>query len=168
MSKELPTHPTVVMLVGLPCSGKSTEVKYLQDVFNAVVLSTDNYIEEKAKRLKTTYNKIFESTIGEATKAMEQALQEAVAARQGIVWDQTNLTPASRKKKLDKLPDFYYPIAYVFNEDLETILKRNVERGKSGKLIPHDTMMRMKKDYKVPTKEEGFREIIFKHVQRGA
>lgn len=159
--------PTLVMLCGLPCAGKSTEVQYLKEVFNAVVLSTDDFIEARARQLKTTYNKIFEATIGEATSDMEKRLQEAVKARQSIIWDQTNLEPGSRKRKLAKVTKDYYPIAYVFNEEFETILDRNEIRGKQGKLIPYDVLLNMKKKFKQPTKEEGFREIIFKNVQRG-
>lgn len=159
--------PTLIMLVGLPCSGKSTEVQYLQRCFDAVVLSTDDFIEARAKQLKTTYNKIFDATIGEATFDMEKRLQEAVSQRKSIIWDQTNLTPASRKKKLAQVPNDYYPMAYVFNTEFEEILNRNEERGKKGKLIPYDVLQKMKKQYKVPSKEEGFKEVVFKHIQRG-
>jgi len=160
--------PTLFMLCGLPCAGKSTEVEYLMRVFpDAVVLSTDDFIEARAKQLKTTYNKIFEATIGEATSDMEKRLHEAVWHNKHIIWDQTNLTPASRKKKLAKIASNYHTVAYVFNEDFEVILDRNEERGKRGKLIPYDVLDKMRKQFKVPTKEEGFKEIIFKNIKRG-
>lgn len=160
--------PNMFMLIGLPCSGKSTEVQYLTQIFpEAIVLSTDNFIEARAKQLRTTYSKIFESTIGEATLAMEKALRDALMDNKDIIWDQTNLTVNSRKGKLAKIPKHYYNVAYVFNEDFEVILERNVERGNKGKLIPYDVLSKMKRDFKVPTKAEGFSEVIFKNVQRG-
>ena len=161
------SNPTLIMLVGLPCSGKSTEVQYLKKCFDAEVISTDDFIEARAKKLHTTYNAIFEKTIGDAVADMENRLKEAVKARKSIIWDQTNLEPTTRKKKLSKIPEDYYPIAYVFNEDFELLLERNAERSHKGKTIPHDVLLQMKKRFKIPKKEEGFREVIFKNVTRG-
>ena len=45
--------PELLMLCGIPTSGKSTYVERLKKISywkNAVVLSTDNYIEQEAKK----------------------------------------------------------------------------------------------------------------------
>lgn len=160
-------NPTLIMLVGLPCSGKSTEVQYLKKCFDAEVISTDDFIEARAKKLHATYNAIFDKTIDEATTDMEKRLKEAVKAGKSIIWDQTNLEASTRKKKLAKIPEDYYPIAYVFNEEFPILIERNAERTKNGKTIPYDVLVEMKKRFKVPKKEEGFREVIFKNVVRG-
>ena len=56
----------LLMLCGIPTSGKSTYVqklKTLDDWKDAVVLSTDNYIEEYAKGVGQTYNEVFDDVI---------------------------------------------------------------------------------------------------------
>jgi hypothetical protein len=44
---------------------------------DAVVLSTDNYIEEQAKRLGMTYNEVFQDCIDEATRQLEMSFVRA-------------------------------------------------------------------------------------------
>jgi predicted kinase len=149
--------PELVMLVGIPCSGKSTYVnklltyEYWKD---AVVLSTDNYIEEQAKRLGMTYNEVFQDCIDEATRQLEMSFVRAKEEGKRIIWDQTNLSIKTRKKKLTKVPSIYKRTVVWFQVDLEEALKRNETR--EGKFIPESILKRMYHQFEVPTLEEGF------------
>ena len=94
-----------VMLVGIPCSGKSTYVEKLKTIpywSNSVILSTDNYIEKVAQEHNTTYNEIFEDCISEATRQLELAFIMAKDRGENLIWDQTNISRKTRKKKLSK------------------------------------------------------------------
>ena len=149
--------PEIVMLVGIPCSGKSTYVNKLRDYEywkDAVVLSTDNYIEEQAKRLGMTYNEVFQDCIDEATRQLEMSFVRAKEEGKRIIWDQTNLSIKTRKKKLTKVPSIYKRTAVWFQVDLEEALKRNGTR--EGKFIPESILKRMYHQFEVPTLEEGF------------
>jgi predicted kinase len=149
--------PELVMLVGIPCSGKSTYVNKLRDYEywkDAVVLSTDNYIEEQAKRLGMTYNEVFQDCIDEATRQLEMSFVRAKEEGKRIIWDQTNLSIKTRKKKLTKVPSIYKRTAVWFQVDLEEALKRNGTR--EGKFIPESILKRMYHQFEVPTLEEGF------------
>jgi predicted kinase len=149
--------PELVMLVGIPCSGKSTYVNKLRDYEywkDAVVLSTDNYIEEQAKRLGMTYNEVFQDCIDEATRQLEMSFVRAKEEGKRIIWDQTNLSIKTRKKKLTKVPSIYKRTVVWFQVDLEEALKRNGTR--EGKFIPESILKRMYHQFEVPTLEEGF------------
>ena len=149
--------PELVMLVGIPCSGKSTYVNKLRDYEywkDAVVLSTDNYIEEQAKRLGMTYNEVFQDCIDEATRQLEMSFVRAKEDGKRIIWDQTNLSIKTRKKKLTKVPSIYKRTVVWFQVDLEEALKRNGTR--EGKFIPESILKRMYHQFEVPTLEEGF------------
>jgi predicted kinase len=149
--------PELVMLVGIPCSGKSTYVNKLRDYEywkDAVVLSTDNYIEEQSKRLGMTYNEVFQDCIDEATRQLEMSFVRAKEEGKRIIWDQTNLSIKTRKKKLIKVPSIYKRTAVWFQVDLEEALKRNGTR--EGKFIPESILKRMYHQFEVPTLEEGF------------
>ena len=149
--------PELVMLCGIPCSGKSTYVNKLRDYEywkDAVVLSTDNYIEEQAKRLGMTYNEVFQDCIDEATRQLEMSFVRAKEDGKRIIWDQTNLSIKTRKKKLTKVPSIYKRTAVWFQVDLEEALKRNETR--EGKFIPESILKRMYHQFEVPTLEEGF------------
>ena len=149
--------PELVMLCGIPCSGKSTYVNKLRAYEywkDAVVLSTDNYIEEQAKRLGMTYNEVFQDCIDEATRQLEMSFVRAKEEGKRIIWDQTNLSIKTRKKKLTKVPSIYKRTAVWFQVDLEEALKRNETR--EGKFIPESILKRMYHQFEVPTLEEGF------------
>jgi predicted kinase len=149
--------PELVMLCGIPCSGKSTYVEKLKKLDywkDAVVLSTDNYIEKEAQSLGLTYNQIFDDVISDATRELELAFIEAKDKGKNIIWDQTNLSIKARKKKLAKLPSLYARGVIYFDITLEEALRRNENR--EGKYIPKSVLKRMYHQFEVPTIEEGF------------
>jgi predicted kinase len=149
--------PELVMLCGIPTCGKSTYVNKLKKLDywkDAVVLSTDNYIENQAQRLGLTYNQIFDDVIDNATRELELAFIEAKDKGKNIIWDQTNLSIKARKKKLAKLPSLYARGVIYFDITLEEALRRNENR--EGKYIPKSVLKRMYHQFEVPTIEEGF------------
>lgn len=146
-----------VMLCGIPTSGKSTYVKRLKKIpywENAVVLSTDNYIEEYAKRVGQTYNEVFDDVIKDATRELELQFNMAKDKGKDIIWDQTNLSIKTRKKKLSKLPSYYHRGVIYFEVSLEEALERNKHR--EGKFIPESILKRMWHQFEVPTLSENF------------
>jgi len=146
-----------VMLCGIPTSGKSTYVQKLKKLDywkDAVVLSTDNYIEKYAKRVGQTYNEVFDDVIKDATRELELELNWSKSKGRNIIWDQTNLSIKTRKKKLSKLPSFYAKGAVYFEISLEEALERNKHR--EGKFIPESILKRMWHQFEIPTLEEGF------------
>jgi len=149
--------PECVFLCGIPCSGKSTYVNKLKKIpywENAVVLSTDAYIEKQAQRMGMTYNQIFDDVIDNATRELELAFIEAKDKGKNIIYDQTNLTVKTRKKKLSKLPSFYARGVIYFDISLEEALERN--KNREGKFIPESILKRMYHQLEIPTKNEDF------------
>lgn len=149
--------PECIMLCGIPTSGKSTYVNKLKKIpywENAVVLSTDAYIEKVAQENNTTYREIFDECIDEANRQLELALIEAKDRGKNIIWDQTNLSRKTRKKKLSKLPSIYARGVIYFEISLEEALKRNQHR--EGKFIPESILKRMYHQFEPPTISEGF------------
>lgn len=164
----------LVMMVGLPGSGKST----LAANFIAVgalaplpeeyqqfeYVSTDHYIDEAAKLHCKTYNDVFKDEIKSATKAMNDSVKQIVSEKKNLVWDQTNLTIITRKKKLDffnNIPnsELYHKIAMFVDTDSRTCLERIENRP--GKNIPENIMISMIHSIQTPTVTEGFDEIVF-------
>ena len=147
----------LVMLVGIPTSGKSTFAKTLLSQpywSNAVILSTDNYIEKIAKECNKTYNEIFDDVIPDATRELELQMSMAKDKGKDIIYDQTNLSKKTRKNKLSKIPSFYRRTAVYFQVSLEEALERNKHR--EGKFIPESILKRMYHQFEIPTYAEGF------------
>ena len=149
--------PELIMLCGIPTSGKSTYVEKLKKMKyweNAVVLSTDSYIEEYAKRVGQTYNEVFDDVIPDATRELELEFNMAKDEGKDIIWDQTNLSVKTRRKKLLKLPSYYRRNAVYFEVSLEDALERNKHR--EGKFIPESILKRMWHQFEIPTRNEDF------------
>lgn len=150
-----------IMLVGLPGTGKSTWIKNegFFDRPDWIVLSTDNYIDSVALGEGKTYNEVFPIAIKQAEKNLQEGLEYAIKNKMNIVWDQTNLSRATRLKKINKVPLCYRMVARVFPipTDHEKWLN-SAERA--GKVIPRHILDNMQAVYEEPTIYEGFDLII--------
>ena len=146
---------TLYMLVGVPGSGKTTWIR--NNKHDAVVLSTDDYIEKIAAKQGKTYSEVFKDTIGDATDQMEKDLIQALRNERDIIWDQTNLTAKSRKSKLSRIPKSYKKVGVYFSvpQDLRDRLA-----SRPGKVIPEPVIISMINQLQPPTKEEGFDEVV--------
>lgn len=149
--------PTLFLLIGVPGSGKSTWVKSHSS--DAVIVSTDDYIEQVAKNSGLTYNDVFLDTIKEATSAMFNTAKTAILNQQNVIWDQTSTTVSSRKKKIKMFPSEYHKVAVFFHCPPDDILNSRLE-SRPGKIIAPEVIKQMKENLKMPTLEEGFDEII--------
>ena len=150
--------PTLYMLIGIPGSGKSTWVKDNAPT-DAVVLSTDDFVQDKADELRTTYDAVFHDVIQQATVHMERSKRAAISDSKCVVWDQTNLTKSSRKRKLLGFED-YHKVAVVFDiPEREELYKRLASRP--DKTIPLDVIESMISQFQIPSSKEGFDEVIY-------
>jgi predicted kinase len=152
--------PTLWMLVGVPASGKTTWLRDSDIDWNrTTLLSTDNIIEREAAALGKTYNDVFKKVIKQATREMNQRLQQAIADNRDIVWDQTNLTPDSRKSKLEKIPATYQKVAVYFPVPNTREWQRRLN-SRPGKIIPQHVLVSMGQGFTMPSQAEGFDKII--------
>jgi predicted kinase len=154
------SKPTIILLCGCPASGKSTWVRRglenttLLDYFK--VLSTDIWLEAKAKELNKGYVEIFKDYIGEALEYFIGELYSRIDKKENLIIDQTNIDSISRYKKL-KLCDEYTKIGVYFELELQEAIERNCNRGRA---TPRNILENYYRNYKRPTLEEGFDLII--------
>lgn len=147
--------PKLIMLVGLPGSGKSTFAKHL----SGVRLSTDDTIEAVSKASGLTYNEVFKSVIQPATEKLDRDLSQAISEQKDIVWDQTNLTKKSRKRKLSEIPDNYEKICFYFFSTVWNVKKVNQDRKSFGRALPDDLLMNLIDGAQIPDESEGFDKV---------
>lgn len=149
------------ILVGVPGSGKSTWItKAPVDWNNTVVASTDNYVEQEAKRQGKTYTEVFQDVMPDAVNHMAKTVVDAVRSKQNIIWDQTSTTKHTRAKKLRMLPSNYKTIAVVFPTPDKKELARRLS-SRPGKSIPDEVIDNMISRWEEPSVTEGFDEIIY-------
>ena len=144
-------------LIGVPASGKSTWVKLQDWAKDCVVVSTDEFVEDYAKEVGSTYSEVFDAYMPTAVKLMADKVVRAREQGKDIIWDQTSTTEGARRKKFNMLPDYEH-IAVVFKTPEMDELKRRLA-SRPGKNIPSQVMVQMIRGLVMPTLDEGFTEI---------
>jgi len=147
----------VYMLVGVPASGKSTWAKNNRG--SALVASSDDYIDQQAEKMGSTYSEVFDKFIKAANQHAIETARKAFSDKLDLIWDQTNLTKTGRRNKLKMIPHDYKKVAVFFPTPHEDVLKKRLA-SRPGKDIPPYVVNSMIKTIEKPTKEEGFDDII--------
>lgn len=152
--------PNLVMLVGLPYSGKSTCAKSLGIFNDYVLVSSDQEVHNIAAENNTTYNQCFNEVADLAMKRATEKLLQALKDKKDILIDQTNLTKASRRRKLSQVPSGYKKTCIVvpLPTDEEMVIRKQERTTHS---VPDKVLENMKQIYQEPTLDEGF-DIIYK------
>lgn len=153
--------PVCTVMVGLPATGKSTRVGALTAIKPHVfVYSTDALLEEWAAEEGKTYNEVFNDLIGEATGAMNHALDIAIRERLDIIWDQTNLSAKKRAKIINRMRNAKYTVEceciLLPNGDSQRKDWRHRMQNRPGKTIPDSVIESMLDSFVQPTVDEGF------------
>lgn len=165
-------EPFCIVLVGLPGSGKTTLREGLinqaidlclggpeNNLTNAVAqVSSDDYIEDKAKELGKDYNEIFKEYVNAAGTYATNSFNMAVSNRQNIIVDRTNVNAKSRRKFLSQLPKTYTKIAIVLAPEENTLIHRL--KNRTDKHISFEVVADMIDRFEPPYFAEGFESII--------
>ena len=160
-----PNNPTVTILCGLPCSGKTTWIK--DNIKDEIIISKDAVIEEIARERGINYTECFKiMTKYEHKEAYTETMRrynDAISRKKSCIIDLTNMSKKSRTKYLHNLKN-YNKNAIIFLVGQEELNFRNINRDRlEGKFIPDGVYIQMMKSFMVPTYLEGFSSIKFEH-----
>ena len=156
--------PLLVMLVGLPGSGKSTAAGRLASVIRSrgrpcQIVGTDVYLEAEAVRRGLPYVSVFAEQFDIADAVMWRQAKAAIRSRISVVWDQTNLTVSARRRRLRLFPKDYLRIAAVMPTADDKAWQRNLARG-PDRAVPESTFHCMQAGFCRPSREEGFQMFL--------
>ena len=156
---------TLIILIGLPASGKSTYARELINDFKdeAVWLSSDNI------RIKYDYKISNE----EVFKIMWNGVKTAAIQKKIIIYDATNLFAKNRIhlinqfKKVCKDNGLKGKVeCTLFLQPINVLFKRNA--GRVGReVVPEDVIWRMMKQFQFPMKAEGYDSIFISKTSNG-
>jgi predicted kinase len=151
--------PKCYQLIGVPGSGKSTWIKNQEWAEDCVRVSTDEFVEDYAKEVGSTYSEVFNDYMPTAVKLMANKVVQAREAGKDIIWDQTSTTIQSRTRKFNMLPDYEHIAVVLKALPKDELLKRLNSRP--GKEIPWGIIDQMIIRFEMPSEEEGFKEIWY-------
>ena len=84
-----------------------------------VRISSDDILDEIAKKQEKSYSAVFQKNIKLAQRAMLIVLRKAIKDGKNIIWDQTNTTAKMRMEKLGMVPKNYTKKAVWFGVSLK-------------------------------------------------
>lgn len=155
----------LIMLVGIPYSGKShwvrnyqTSQKDFQWPPKHRVISSDKIITDIAYQYGYTYGEAFKHLADFAMFECSNAARNAIDAGLDVIWDQTNLTRKSRAKKLALFDKLYTKEAVVFPCPSQSIINARREM-RPQQNINDQVIGGMRDTFEMPTLDEGFNVI---------
>ena len=146
-SKE--DYPCLVMLVGVPCSGKSTWSRdFLLKNEDYSLVCRDDILEELYPA--ETYEKSYELAQADnkqlkVDKEFLSRIRAIVKEKKNLVVDKTNMPRKTRNSVLSisEVQKHYKKMAKVFMTDIDELNRRNEIRKEKGKFIKQSSYDRM-------------------------
>jgi len=151
-------RPFVILLVGVPMSGKTTWIRNNHPTTR--VVSRDELVMEVYG--SDNYNEAFkEVDQKEVDRLLDLRLKEVNTNKENVIVDMTNMVVSRRTKTLRYFSDDYFKEVIVFPVlDTEEYDRRNKERNvNENKWIPPFVISSMLNSYQEPTLDEGFDKI---------
>lgn len=159
--KEL-KNPFLLLMVGVPLSGKSTWLREnISDDIDVVVISRDQIIMDLYG--SDNYNEAYANVDSKAVdKLLYKTIMDAYNDKSNVILDMVNVTKKRRNKSLSYFRKSYTKVALVFPVlDMDVYALRNSERiVNENKRISKGVMDMMIESYVYPTIDEGFDLII--------
>ena len=143
----------LIMLIGIPGSGKTTYSKELSEKYDAKVISSD--------RVRQTIIGIKENDV---FPTVYKLCVEELKADRNVILDATHITPKVRKRSFDALDEYgvpYEKVAYYFTTPVEVCVERVEKRNQDPNelFLPLEVIYSYGKNIVEPSESEGFVEI---------
>lgn len=142
---------TLLVLIGLPGSGKSTKAKELAKTYNATIVSSDEFRKKEYGEESVQGNNsiLFEKIHNEIINLLKEEKK--------VIFDACNLSHKHRKQLLDKISKLEVnKMCLLFGVPVERCLERNRNRER---VVPEHVIVRMANNFNVPLWSEGWDNI---------
>ena len=149
---------TLIIMCGVPASGKSTVARRLQQHFDhAPIISMDDIRETKfGSRADQNHNyEVYNYSI--------IAVVDAFKTHDVVIYDATNRTRKARKQLVNQISNYWNFDAYCvyLATDIDIAIERNEQRSEHEK-VPVSVIRRMCDSLQEPTYEEEYLKDIYK------
>jgi len=134
----LSSLPSLIMMIGVPGSGKSTWIAQNKHE-NAVVISPDDIRRELSGNVSD------QSQNGKVWFLAKERTVDALKAGKDVILDATNVATKSRKRFIQGLPPHRLQAKRLEGdpEEAHARIRKDIEEGKDRADVPHGAVMRM-------------------------
>lgn len=169
------TDCELIMMVGLPGSGKSTWVnKHVEENMDKHynIISTNEMFKKMTVNgdpRKKIHKGKWEQVIAKATRSLQDLIRCASSRRRNIIIDQTNVFPNAQRRKARPFQGYVRRCVVVVpsDEDYKARVKAQEEAGQKD--IPDEAIMEMKANFTLPDCEDpAFAEVRFTDLGKEA
>ena len=144
-------RPSLIILCGIPGSGKSTYAQnYIKQNPNAVHLSSD------ATRKELYGDESVQGNPGDVFSLMQKRAIEALNNGRSVIYDATNITRKDRQGIISVCPKFAKIECHIIWAPIEECIERDFKRERT---VGKEVIDRMLKRFQAPYYDEGMSEI---------
>ena len=144
-------RPSLILLVGIPGSGKTTYAETYNRVRPNIHLSSDLI------RKELWGNEATQGDNNEVFSLMQSRAIEALNNGQSVVYDATNITRKDRSYIISLCPKFVKIECHIIWAPIETCIERDAVRERT---VGKEVIDRMLKRFQAPWYDEGIDEIV--------
>ncbi|OVA14433.1 SPla/RYanodine receptor subgroup [Macleaya cordata] len=173
-----PKNCELIMMVGLPASGKTTWAeKWVKErpEKRYVLLGTNLALDQmKVPGLvrKKNYGERFDRLMDRATGIFNILLSRAAKTPRNYIIDQTNVYKSARKRKLKPFVNYHKIAVVIFPKPDELKLRAEKRFAEMGKEVPAEAVNEMLANYVLPMSkdmpgsDEVFDQVMFPEMNR--
>ena len=158
------TKPTLTLMIGLPCAGKSHYVSRCRDFHNmeTVILSRDVLIKQMGG--SRNYDIAWQSVDHKAVdEELLRQFKAYVGAKKNIVLDMTNLSKKGRRKWLSLAPDYTKKAVMLYAGSNETYKRMMSRIELESKSVPVKVINNMMEQFTYPLYDEFDHIYLVEH-----
>lgn len=162
-----PEDAEVIMMVGLPASGKSFWCeKYAEQNKDKKyhILGTNIIIDRmKVSNLtrRRNYHGRWEELIKRASSVLKTLFEVAKKRPKNYILDQTNVYFSARRKKMEAFRGYKRIAAVLVNKPEVLDMRTEKQQKAEGKIVPEEAVMEMKRNFTLPDVGPSFDEVWF-------
>ena len=149
------SRPKLIMMVGLPCSGKSYKSQELAKEYNAEIFSSDEL------RVELFGDVNCQDKNQELFIELHRRIKDCLKAGKSAIYDACSISYKRRMAFLQELKNIpCEKICVLMATPYEECLKRNAERDRK---VPEEVIKMMYTNFNIPYAYEGFDDIIVEY-----